>query len=297
MLTLTLIIGLICFYLAFYSPKNKNKGLHLFDYGMLAPYRDQLKQWSEEAEALPHTRVAVTSFDGLTLRGKFYEYSPNAPVELLMHGYRGTSERDLCGAVQRCFSLGHSALLVDQRGCGESEGRVITFGVKEYRDCLTWVEFLGERTIYLGGISMGASTVLMAAGSPLPQQVKGVLADCGFTTAKAIMEKVSRQMKLPPKLVYPFLRLGAILYGGFDPESFSALEAAKTITLPVIFFHGESDDFVPCEMSKENFAACTSRKALVTIPGAGHGLSYPVDPKGYLQALGDFFGPELSANK
>ncbi len=289
MITLTLIIALICFYLAFYSPKNKNKGLHLFDYGMLAPYRDQLKQWSEEAEALPHTRVEVTSFDGLTLRGKFYEYSPDAPVELLMHGYRGTSERDLCGAVQRCFSLGHSALLVDQRGCGESEGRVITFGVKEYRDCLSWVEFLGERTIYLGGISMGASTVLIASGKPLPETVVGILADCGYSSAREIIMKVIGEMHLPPRIVYPFVRLSAILFGGFDPNSESPMQSLKTCTRPVVFLHGECDGFVPCEMSRAMYDVCPSKKKLVTFPGADHGMSYLSDGDRYIEELRDFW--------
>ena len=216
----------------------------------------------------------------------------------MVHGYRGNGDRDLCGGVQRCFKLGRSALVIDQRASGESEGKVITFGVKEHRDCRAWAEFMAEHfgpdaRIILTGISMGASTVLMAAGSPLPPQVKGVLADCGFSTAKDIIQKVIRQLKLPPKLVYPFIRLGALLYGGFDPESYSALEAVKTATLPVIFFHGETDDFVPWEMSKTNFEACTSRKELVSIPGAGHGLAYPVGKMQYLKALDTFFGPEL----
>ena len=141
---------------------------------------------------------------------------------------------------------------------------------------------------------MGASTVLMAAGAPLPPQVKGVLADCGFTTGKAIIEKVLRQLHLPVRLLYPFVRLGAMVYGKFDLEAFSALEAVKSVSVPVIFFHGTTDDFVPWQMSRENFDACASRKMLVTIPNAGHGLSYPVDPEGYLQALRDFFGPELT---
>jgi fermentation-respiration switch protein FrsA (DUF1100 family) len=149
-----------------------------------------------------------------------------------------------------------------------------------------------DAKIILTGISMGASTVLMAAGSPLPSQVKGVLADCGFSTARDIIQKVVRQLKLPPKLVYPFIRLGARLYGGFDPDSYSALEAVKTATLPIIFFHGDNDAFVPCEMSREMYDACPTRKALITIPGAGHGLDYAVDPQKYLATLREFFPVE-----
>ena len=302
---LVLLIAFICFYMAFFVPKHGPVPPDQYpvpEGEVYEPFRDKMIHWMKSVRALPHEDFYITSFDGLKLHGRYYEYAPGAPIELMVHGYRGNAERDLCGGVQRCFRLGRSALVIDQRCSGESDGKVITFGIREHRDCRAWVDFMvshfGEDVkIILTGISMGASSVLMAAGSPLPPQVKGVLADCGFTTARAIIYKVIQQMKLPPKLVYPFIRLGALLFGGFDPESFSALEAVKTITVPVIFFHGEDDDFVPCEMSKENFQACTSRKALVTTPGAGHGLCYPVDPKGYLQALGDFFGPELSANK
>ena len=251
---------------------------------------------------MPREDMYITSFDGLKLHGRYYEYAPGAPIELMMHGYRGAADRDLSGGVQRCFKLGRSALIVDQRCSGESGGNVITFGINEHRDCLSWVEHMISRfgpdvKIILTGISMGASTVLMAAAAPLPPQVKGVLADCGFTSAKAIMYKVLRQIKLPPKAVYPFVRLGAILYGGFDPERYSAIDAVTCATLPTIFFHGGDDDYVPWEMSQENYDACASRKELVIIPGAGHGLSYPVDKPTYLKALGDFFGPELSAKE
>jgi len=151
--------------------------------------------------------------------------------------------------------------------------------------------------LILTGISMGASTVLMAAGNPLPENVIGILADCGFNSAKDIIKKVIRQLGLPPKISYPFVKLGARLYGGFDLEETSAEEAMKKCTKPVIFFHGESDDFVPCDMSRINYEACAAKKRLVTIPGAGHGLSYAIAPEAYLTALREFFGPEASAQK
>ena len=103
-----------------------------------------------------------------------------------------------------------------------------------------------------------------------------------------------RKMKLPPKPCYPFVKLGARIFGRFDLDGDSPKEAMKRCTLPVIFYHGEDDDFVPCSMSRENFEACGGRKRLVTVPGAGHGLSYAVEPERYLQELRDFFGPEGS---
>ena len=301
LVVLVLLIAFICFYMAFFVPKHGPIGPDEYpipDGKIYEPFRDRMVMWIKETRKLPHEDFYITSFDGLKLHGRYYECAPGAPIELMFHGYRGNAERDLCGGVQRCFNIGRSALVVDQRASGESQGRVITFGIKEHRDCHAWVDFMVDHfgpdvKIILTGISMGASTVLMAAGKPLPPQVKGVLADCGFTTAKEIIYHVLRQIKLPPKLVYPFVRLGARLFGGFDLESDSALERVKTVTLPTIFFHGDTDNFVPCRMSRENFEACTSRKELVIIPGAGHGLAYPVDKFGYLEALDKFFGPEL----
>ena len=154
--------------------------------------------------------------------------------------------------------------------------------------------FGSDVKIILTGISMGAATVLMAGAEELPPNVIGILADCGYTSARKMMEVVIGKMGLPPKLCYPFVRLGARIFGHFDPDETSPLEAVKKCKLPVIFFHGEADDFVPCYMSRANFEACASRKRIVTIPGAGHGLSYAIDPDGYVEELYAFFGSECS---
>lgn len=297
---LTLIISYYCFYIAFYSSRKKNKTEEypIPEGDIYEPFRDLMVGWIKEVRALPHEDFSITSFDGLTLRGKYYEYAPGAPIELMLHGYRGEAERDLCGGVQRCFALGRSALIVDQRACGNSEGHVITFGIKEHRDCLTWIDFMVKQfgpdsKIILTGISMGASTVLMAASKPLPPNVVGVLADCGFTSAEDIIKKTIKEMKLPVGPSYPFVKLAAKLYGRFRLEETSPIEAVQKATLPTIFFHGEADAYVPCEMSRRNFEACSAPKRILTVPGAGHGLSYPVAPEEYLQALREFFGPIL----
>ena len=218
---LILLAAFLCFYLTFFVPRHAPVAID--DYTIpngeiYEPYRDVMVNWMKEVRAMPHEDFYITSFDGLKLHGRYFEYAPGAPIELMVHGYRGNGDRDLCGGVQRCFAMGRSSLVIDQRCSGESGGKVITFGIREYRDCLAWVDFMvkhfGEDAkIILTGISMGASTVLMAAGNPLPRQVKGVLADCGFSCARDIIRKVIRQLKLPLWPVYPLIRLGARLYG------------------------------------------------------------------------------------
>ena len=293
---LILIISYLCFRMAFYvTPVQKIRpdGYPIPDGEIYEPHRPQMTRWIDEIRAMPREDVSIKSFDGLTLRGKFYEYAPGAPIEIMFHGYRGSAERDLCGGVQRCFACGRSALVVGQRGSVDSDGNVITFGILESRDCRAWVDFAIEHfgpdvKLILTGISMGASTVMIAAGQELPKNVVGVLADCGFTSAEDIITRTIRDMKLPANLSYPFVRLGALVFGHFDPNETSSMEAMERCRLPIIFFHGKDDDYVPCWMSRVNYEHCISSKKLVIIPGAGHGLSFPVDQEGYIRELRAF---------
>jgi len=295
---LVLLISYLCFRRAFYVPRHKRPDdgeIRLPDNHIYRPHKELLTGWIRDMRAMPHENVQITSFDGLPLCGKYYEYASGAPIELMFHGYRGTAESDLCGGLKRCFALGHSAFIVDQRTAGGSGGEVISFGINESRDCHSWLAFMAERfgpeaKILLTGISMGAATVLMAAGEPLPETVVGVLADCGYTSPRAIIEKVIRDMHIPPAPAYPFVKLGASVFGHFDLEKDSPVEAMKRCRVPVLFFHGEADDYVPCEMSRENYAACAAPKKLVTTPGAGHGMCYLVDPENYREQMKTFFG-------
>ena len=299
-----LLICYICYRMAFYAPprKPREEEFDLPAGPVYEPFHDKMRTWVWEIRQLPREHFEITSFDGLKLYSTYYEFAPGAPIELMFHGYRGNAERDLPGGVQRCFTCGRSALVVDQRCAGRSGGNTITFGVNERRDCLKWVDFAVEHfgpdvKIILTGISMGAATVLMAAGEDLPENVIGILADCGYSTPKAIMMKVMRDMGFPPKLCWPFVRWGAKIYGRFDPEEGSPLDAMGRFKVPVIFFHGEDDDFVPCYMSREVYDACPTRKCIYTVPGADHGLSYAVDPEGYLRALRAFFGADAPADR
>lgn len=295
LLFLILLSSFVCFLMAFYSLRKKTTEEYPIPPGKIyEPHRETMVAWMKEARRMPHDDVTITSFDGLTLYGQYFEGMPNAPIELMLPGYRGVAERDLCGGVQRAFALGHNVLIVNQRGNDKSEGRVITFGVREHRDCLSWIEYIlgrfGEDVkIILAGVSMGAATVMIAGGTDLPRQVVGIVADCGYTSAKDIIQKVIRQLGLPPKLLYPFVRLGGLLYGGFDVEEASPIEAMKRCRVPVFFAHGDADDYVPYEMSVRNHEACAAKKTLFTVNGAGHGLSYILDPEGYVKALNDIF--------
>lgn len=303
---LALAVPGICYYCyrrVFYSaPRVQSDEIPIPPGEEYDPYRELIAEWIRTVRRTEHRDVEVRSFDGLRLVAKYFEYEPGAPIEILFHGYRGTAERDTAGGVLRCFSVGHSVLLVEQRAAGNSEGSVITFGINERRDCHTWIDFVireidPDARIILSGVSMGAATVMMAAGDPLPENVIGVLADCGYTSPKEIIKKVIADMKLPPNLVYPFVRLGARIFGHFDLEENSPIEALAHATRPVIFFHGDADGFVPYEMSLANFEACSSQKKMVTVAGAAHGLAYPRDEQKYVAETRAFFAPLERKNR
>lgn len=296
-LTITVfVIAYICYRMAFLSKRDSSNTSEEFPTPqgrIYDPFRKQMVEFMKETRQLPYQKAEVESFDGLKLRGKYYECEKGAPIELMFHGYRGSSERDLCGGVQRCFRLKRNVLLVDQRGSGDSEGKVITFGINESRDVQSWIDYIltnisADAKIILTGISMGGATVLTAAGRELPENVVCILADCSYSSAKEIIKKVIADKGMPPDLMYPFMKLGARVYGHFRIDETSPLDAMKRCKVPVIFIHGEADRYVPCDMSRKVFDACPSKKVIYTVKNAGHGLSYLVDTEGYFRTLETF---------
>ena len=267
-----------------------------------AEYVPGIRRNIQAVKDAAYERWSVTAEDGTLLVGRYYHNRDGAPVVLMFHGYRSSAVRDAMGAFRICKECGYNILIVDQRAHSQSGGKAITFGVKERYDCLTWihhtVETCGPDTkIILIGLSMGASTVMMSTGLKLPANVKGVIADCGYSSPKAILQQVIRAMKLPVRLVYPLVRLSARIYGRFDIECVSATEALVHCRVPILFIHGEADSFVPCNMSRMNYDACGSEKELFTVPGADHGMSYMIDEEGYVGKFKGFLQKNFSEHE
>ena len=291
---LVLLAALYCYLRVFYSPKRKPLGDGEFEIPFGNEYQaisDRIKAWVTDARTLPHEDVEIKSRDGLTLRGRYYEKEKGAPIEILMHGYRGNGERDMSGGIARAFALGRNALVIDHRASGRSDGHTITFGILERHDCVDWANFVAEKfdtgtPIIITGISMGGATVAMMSADPeLPDSVRCALCDCPYSSAREIIMKVIADMRLPPRLVYPFVRLGAIIYGKFDPDETSPIEAVKNARIPITYIHGAADTFVPCEMSERLHAATKTESTLLLVEGADHGLAFPTDQEGYLKFL------------
>ena len=259
------------------------------------PYRELSKRMIRATLDIPYEDVQTVSRDGLRLHAKLYAaVDPKAPVQIMFHGYKSTAERDFCGGLRVAREKGYNVILVDQRAHGKSEGKYLTFGIKERFDCLSWIDFAmlrfgSDAKIVLYGISMGAATVLMAAGENLPDNVKGIVADCGYSSPKGIICSVLRAHHCPAFPIYPLARLGARIFAGFDLEETSAAQAMDKCLTPVLFVHGGDDRFVPCSMSEENYRRCKAEnKRILIVPGAGHGMSYMLDKPAYLKNLDEF---------
>lgn len=294
-IAVVLALANFCCWAGFYVPAQTEADLFKFPSSeQYAPYADEMPKMVQAALDIPYEDVWIRSHDGLRLHGKFYAATPDAPVQIMFHGYKSGAERDFCGGLQVAVKGSFNVLLVDQRAHGKSEGKYLTFGVKERYDCLDWVNYAVERfgadtKIMLYGISMGAATVLMASGLELPKNVVGIVADCGYSSPSAIIKQVLRGHHCPLFPVYQLTRLGGILFAGFDIEGASATEAMEHCEVPVLFIHGGDDRFVPCRMSKENYEHCAAEnKRLLIVSDAGHGISYMLDREAYLAALDEF---------
>ncbi len=263
--------------------------------------RDLIEHGRALYDSLPYEDLYLTSFDGLRLHARFYKNGDGRRTLLLSHGFRSSGRGDFAAVLPLYYeTLGCSLLVLDHRAHGESEGRYITYGIRERFDVRDWARYLTDRAggdvqIVLDGISMGATAVLMACGTELPDTVTGVIADCGFTSPWDIFSHI----------LHSTFHLGdfPILYlvghmarrrAHFGFREATTVRAMENWTKPALFIHGTADDFVPPAMTEAAYAACPAAdKTLILVEGAMHGCSYLRDRARCESALRQFFAKVL----
>lgn len=244
----------------------------------------------------------ITSRDGLWLHGIFVsnDKSDKDRVAVLVHGYHGAPSFDFSAAARLYYDNGFSLFLPDQRTHGESEGKYITFGSYERYDIVDWCKYIDTYTgnkcdFILSGVSMGATTVMLAAAEPDMIKLNYITADCGFSSPKRIFTDVLKKWyRLPP---FPILNIANLICkssAGFGIDEFSTFDAVKHLKAPITFIHGGADDFVLPQNSIDNFEACTSTKELLIVPDADHGVSYIKDTEKVSAALEQIFNTYFS---
>ena len=248
---------------------------------------DELTAWLEN---YGYERLTLENKDGLKLAG--YLLRPAEPSNVYVfcsHGYRCNGKREFCGFVQYYLGRGFNVLLVDHRASGESEGDRIGFGYYESQDSLQWLEYLiatygKDISIIVHGVSMGSATVMLMSGSEqLPDNVKLIVADCGFTSAWDEFEAKLDGMNIPKWPLLPLVNAVNKRMSGYDFKTDTdAVAAVKKAKVPMLFVHGTADGFVPCDMVYEVYAACGSEhKELLLVEGAQHAGSVVTDPVSY----------------
>ncbi|MFR1518274.1 MAG: alpha/beta hydrolase [Clostridia bacterium] len=269
------------------------------------PSMKAYREGSEWLAASPYEKHVVSSYDGLQLTGHFLPAFPADPgqapacIVLCMHGYRSDSFKEY-GIYANFYhtSLHADLMLPDQRAHGESEGKYICYGVKERFDVLRWLDYINRLSkerygkllpIYLHGISMGCATVLMAYGLGYPDNVRGIIADCGYTSPDAIFRHILKHSFHLPR--FPVLNISNLIsricagFGFQEASTLDAMAKAAPDSIPILFLHGDSDRFVPTEMSVQNYEACTGKKKLLIVKGAAHAVSYYTDKAAYEAAV------------
>lgn len=259
---------------------------------------DANRQWIEQQKeqwtaAVKREDVQILSADGLKLKGDLFLGEEESHKWLLaIHGYGG-KRQDMQNVGSFYGQKGYHVLTPDMRAHGESEGTYVGMGWLDREDVLLWIQYIVERDpeaqIILHGISMGGATVMMTAGEALPEQVKGIVEDCGYTSVWDIFsDELSYLFHLP---AFPILYAAdgvARVRAGYGFGEASSVEQLKRCQVPMLFIHGSEDNFVRTDMIYEVYDACPTEKEMLIIEGAGHGDAYRMDPDLYFDTVFDF---------
>lgn len=246
--------------------------------------------------AQPHSDVYITSYDGLKLHATYFPAIQNdiRKVVICFHGYTGEGLSNHIAIADYFLKHGYAILLPDARAHGQSEGEYIGFGCLDRKDALGWINWVIQECgddvkIMLHGTSMGGATVLMTSGLDLPDNVKGIVSDCGFTSPKEVFTHVLNNMYHLP--AFPAIQ-GADLINkklaGYGMDECNAKNEVKKAKVPILFIHGSVDTFVPCSMCHEIYDNCSSPKRKLIVEGASHAESYYKDMAAYEKALDEF---------
>lgn len=263
-------------------------------YPQIVPWIDSL----QAHQALRDTFIVAP--DGKRLHA-LYALAPQATARtaVIVHGYTDKALEMLHIGYLYHKSLGYNILLPDLRYAGQSEGEAIQMGWLDRKDVARWIDevpqhFGDSARVVVHGISMGAATTMMLSGDSLPDRVKCFVEDCGYTSVwDQFKKELKGQFGLPS---FPLLNVASRLcewrYGWNFTEA-SALEQVRRCALPMLFIHGDTDDYVPTPMVYEVYAAKSGDKDLWVSEGVDHAHSYKVYPELYTEKVRDFVEPYL----
>lgn len=243
---------------------------------------------------LPIRSVELHTPDGARLAAQVLTpEKSNGRLLIACHGARSCGSGEFALMAPYLYKKGYTVLFPDHRGCGESDGKYMGYGTHESRDTLLWLDYAKihypDLPVFLLGVSMGGATVLMMSDKVNPAQVKGIIADCAYTSAWAEFRyQLRTSFHLPPFPILHICNLYCKLFAGYSFHQAAPIAAVAKARVPVLFIHGKKDDFVPFFMRDQLYNACPTKKAKLTVPAAVHARSYYTDPTAYQLALERF---------
>ena len=244
--------------------------------------------------AMPIETVEINAPDGERLIARVVTpEKSNGRLILACHGARSWGIGEFCLISEYLYKNGYTFIMPDHRGCGDSGGKYMGYGTHESKDSYLWIDYAKQHfpdlDIFLMGVSMGGATVLMMNEYADDEAIKGVIADCAYTSA---WNEFSYQLKtsfhMPDFPILHICNLYSKIFAGYSFKEASPIEAVKKAKKPVLFIHGGKDDFVPTYMEKQLYDACCTEKEMVTVANAVHARSYYADPKTYEAAIEGF---------
>lgn len=248
------------------------------------------EEWSKSIE---QENVEITAEDGIKLKGTEYIVNTeNNKWVIILHGYR-SSPKSVLTIGEHFSKEGYNVLIPNMRGCGESEGKYIGMGWLDKTDLQGWINLIVNQNknseIILHGSSMGAATVLMASGDNLPSNVKAIIADSGYTSVWDIFaSEAKKRFNIPKFPVLNMFQVVAQIRAGYNIKKASALDQVKKSKTPILFIHGDADDFVPEYMCEQLYEAANCKKEKLIINGAGHTDSKYKEPETYYNKVFEF---------
>ena len=275
------------------SKRMKNKQLTVINEALeeaLAPYQNIIDIGNLWMEKQNKEQVYIKSEDGLKLHGMLIRHPNPKGIFIEAHGYRSNVERDLYPSCYQYYKMGYSLLLIDQRASGKSEGKYITFGMRESEDIICWCKFVNDAfklPIVLAGVSMGATSVMMAMKDlRADMRVKYVIADSGYNDAyKEVIYAINHYFHIPGILFIFGINLWCRLIAKFSLKEKKVVDCIQNKRIPLLLIHGEEDDFVPPINSKIIHEAYKGKKEFELFEEAHHGMSYLVDSKKYVSLI------------
>ena len=246
-----------------------------------------------------YTDEYITSSDNLKLHSYQVKNQTSSDKWVItVHGY--TSEGiNMSTYAKQYYDNGYNVLIPDLRAHGLSEGNYIGMGWDDRLDIISWINYIlneePNAEIILHGVSMGAATVLMTSGEEIPSNVKAIVADCGYTS---VWDEFAYQLddlfSLPE---FPILNVSSIvakIRAGYFLGEASSIDQVKKSKTPILYIHGDQDDFVPYYMMEELYNATSSEKEMLTIKGAEHAKASEVDPETYWTTVNNFINKYIN---